>query len=294
MKKAEAGEGAAPASKAGMVGASRAFLSTLEKLGRAARFDVPVLLLGETGVGKELAARFVHDHSARRDRPYVTVDCTTLPEALAESELFGHARGAYTGAMGTRAGLFEQAHGGTVFLDEVGELSLAVQAKLLRVLETGELRRLGEGSPKRVDVRVICATHRDLLADVSAGRMRMDLFYRVAGVDITLPPLRERREDIPLLAEHFLAQFRERSGEPMYLAPDAIDWLREQDFPGNLRELRQVVTRAAAQCGDGLVSAGCASGPVHTAAGCVAAPGPAADRRHSRGRIGRRAGQPRR
>jgi transcriptional regulator with GAF, ATPase, and Fis domain len=256
LKKAETGEGAAPASKAGMVGASRAFLSTLEKLGRAARFDVPVLLLGETGVGKELAARFVHDHSARRDRPYVTVDCTTLPEALAESELFGHARGAYTGAMGTRAGLFEQAHGGTVFLDEVGELSLAVQAKLLRVLETGELRRLGEGSPKRVDVRVICATHRDLLADVSAGRMRMDLFYRVAGVDVTLPPLRERREDIPLLAEHFLAQFRERSGEPLYLAPDAIDWLREQDFPGNLRELRQVVTRAAAQCGDGLVSAG--------------------------------------
>lgn len=130
LKKTEAGEGTALASKAGMIGASRAFLSTLEKLGRAARFDVPVLLLGETGVGKELAARFVHDHSSRRDRPYVTVDCTTLPEALAESELFGHARGAYTGAMGTRAGLFEQAHGGTVFLDEVGELSLAVQAKL--------------------------------------------------------------------------------------------------------------------------------------------------------------------
>jgi two-component system, NtrC family, response regulator AtoC len=269
LKTARPDESAAASPRAGMIGASRAFLSSLEKLGRAARFDVPVLLLGETGVGKELAARFVHDHSSRRDRPYVTVDCTTLPEALAENELFGHARGAYTGAMGTRAGLFEQADGGTVFLDEVGELSLAVQAKLLRVLETGELRRLGEGAPKRVDVRVICATHRNLLADVSAGRMRMDLYYRIAGVDITLPALRERRDDIPMLAEHFLAQFRARSGEHLYLAPDAIDWLRQQDFPGNLRELRQVVTRAAAQCGDGVVSAGVLRAHCSTA---VAAP----------------------
>jgi transcriptional regulator with PAS, ATPase and Fis domain len=254
VKKSSGTPTAMPAPSGGMLGASQAFLQALEKLARAARFDVPVLLLGETGAGKELAARFIHDHSARGDRPYVTVDCTTLPESLAESELFGHARGAYTGAMGARAGLFEQANGGTVFLDEVGELPPAVQAKLLRVLETGELRRLGEGSPKRVDVRVICATHRNLVTEVSAGRFRADLYYRMAGVDITLPPLRERREDIPLLAEHFLAQFRERSGERVYLAPEAIVWLQQQEFPGNLRELRQMITRAASQSNGGLMT----------------------------------------
>ncbi len=246
----------APApSRESLLGSSPAFVTALAELARAARFTLPVLLLGETGVGKELAARHVHASSPRADRPFVTVDCATLPAALAEDELFGHVRGAYFGAMSTRAGLFEQAHGGTVLLDQVCELAPEVQAKLLRVLETGELRRLGEGSPKRVDVRVICATHRDLLSEVQAGRFRADLYYRIAGLKITLPALRERADDIALLAGHFLDQFREQTGVVPRLTPDALEWLREQPWMGNVRELRQLVGRGAAQAADGIIDA---------------------------------------
>lgn len=242
--------GAARITPSALRGSSPAFAAALAQLSRASRFTLPVLLLGETGVGKELAARHLHEQSARATAPYVTVDCTTLTSTLAEDELFGHARGAYTGAMGTRAGLFEQAHGGTVFLDEVGELALPLQAKLLRVIESGELRRLGEGSPKRVDVRVVCATQRDLLAEVEAGRFRADLYYRIAGIRVRLPPLRERRDDIPALATHFVAEFCEQSREGVQFGPGALEWLARQHFPGNVRELRQLVMRAAAEaCG---------------------------------------------
>jgi two-component system response regulator AtoC len=238
-----------------LLGASPAFVTSLAELARAARFTLPVLLLGETGVGKDLAARHIHASSARADRSFVTVDCTTLPAALAEDELFGHVRGAYSGAMSTRAGLFEQAHGGTLLLDQVSELAPEVQAKLLRVLETGELRRLGEGSPKRVDVRVICTALRDPRTDVRAGRFRADLYYRMAGLKITLPPLRERVDDIGLLASRFLDQFREQTGVVPRLTPAALDWLRLQPWPGNVRELRQIVSRGAAHAVDGLIDA---------------------------------------
>lgn len=238
-----------------LVGTSPAFAAAMAELARAARFRLPVLLLGETGAGKELAARHIHACSSRGTRPFVTLDCATLPASLAEDELFGHVRGAYSGAMGMRAGLFEQAHGGTLLLDQVSELPLDVQAKLLRVLDSGELRRLGEGSPKRVDVRVICTTHRDLLADVQAGRFRADLYYRIAGLRITLPPLRERLDDIAALASRFLDEFRDKSGVVPRLTPAALAWLRGRPWPGNVRELRQLVGRGATQAVDGLIDA---------------------------------------
>ncbi len=236
-----------------MLGASPAFVAALAELARAARFALPVLLLGETGVGKELAAHRLHAQSSRAGRPFVTVDCATLPVALAEDALFGHVRGAYSGAMSTRTGLFEQAHGGTLVLDEVSELAPEVQAKLLRVLETGELRRLGEGQPKRVDVRLVCATNKDLLAEVRSGRFRADLYYRIAGLKVALPPLRERAEDIAVLAGRFLDQFRLETGVAPNLTPEALDWLRRQPWPGNVRELRQILARSAAQAVNGLI-----------------------------------------
>lgn len=238
-----------------LLGTSPAFVAALAELARAARFALPVLVLGETGVGKELAARRLHDQSPRAGRPFVTVDCATLPAALAEDALFGHVRGAYSGAMSTRAGLFEQAHGGTLLLDEVSELAAEVQAKLLRILETGELRRLGEGHPKRVDVRVVCATNKDLLAEVQAGRFRADLYYRIAGLKVVLPPLRARTADIALLAAWFLDRFRLETGVVLNLTPDAVEWLRRQAWPGNVRELRQVVSRSAAQAVNGTIDA---------------------------------------
>ncbi|MFT3666202.1 sigma-54 interaction domain-containing protein [Piscinibacter sp.] len=238
-----------------MLGASPAFVAALAELARAARFALPVLLFGETGVGKELAARRLHAQSPRAGRAFVTVDCANLPTSLAEDTLFGHVRGAYSGAMSTRAGLFEQADGGTLFLDEVSELAPEVQAKLLRILETGELRRLGEGHPKRVDVRVVCATNRDLLAEVRAGRFRPDLYYRIAGLKVVLPPLRDRIEDITLLASRFLDEFRLETGAVPALTPDALAWLRIRPWPGNVRELRQIMGRAAVQSVNGLIDA---------------------------------------
>lgn len=239
----------------GMKGASPAFVESLAQLSRAARSQMPVLLMGETGVGKELAARYVHDHSSRADRAFVTVDCATLPEALAEDELFGHVRGAYSGAMGMRPGLFEQANGGTLLLDAISDLAPAVQAKLVRVLETGVLRRLGEGQPRRVDVRIVCCTTRDLLLEVESGRFRPELYYRIAGMKVTLPPLRQRAGDIELLAEHFLDEFQEETGDTVRLLPEAMHWLQRHDFPGNLRELRQLIFRAATEANGSWIDA---------------------------------------
>ena len=214
--------------------------------------DTTVLLLGETGTGKELFARLLHAGGPRRARPFVAQNCGALSESLLESELFGHIRGAFTGATGDRKGLFEEADGGTVFLDEVGEMSPATQLRLLRVLQESEIRRVGAAASRKVDVRVIAATNVDLEAEVHAGRFRKDLYYRLSVFPILLPPLRERLQDIPALAEHFLRIHRQRAHRaiPGFTA-DALRCLRAYPFPGNVRELENEVERAVALAEDG-------------------------------------------
>ena len=230
-----------------LVGKSRKMKEVYEQLERAASLDMTVLLSGETGTGKELAARAIHQRSARREKRFVAINCGALPAELVESELFGHARGAFTGAAAAKVGLFEEASGGSLFLDEIGELPLPVQVKLNRVLQEKEVRRVGDNAPIKVDVRVISATHRDLKAEVQAGRFREDLFYRLHVLPIRLPPLRERKDDIPLLAMHFLerharAYHRDLTG----FEPDALHALTEYPWPGNVRELENAVERSAA------------------------------------------------
>jgi two-component system response regulator GlrR len=228
-----------------LVGASPAIRAVMAELARVAGSDATILLEGETGTGKELAAESVHGASARRDGPFLTVDCGALPPELIEAELFGHARGAFTGAVGERAGVFEAAHGGTVLLDEIGELELALQPKLLRVLESREIRRIGESSYRPVDVRVIAATHRDLRAEVNAQRFRPDLYYRLAVVTVRLPPLRERRGDLAVLVDAILEQL-EIAQHPLVdtlRTPSFRDALAGHAWPGNVRELRNYVER---------------------------------------------------
>lgn len=208
-----------------------------------------VLILGETGTGKELVARSLHDQSSRADKPFVAVNCGALPETLIESELFGHKKGAFTGADEHRVGLFEVAHGGTIFLDEIGELPKAMQAKLLRVLESGEIRRVGENKSTTVDVRVICATHRDLPTMVAEEEFREDLMYRINTFEIHLPALRERIDDVPELACYLLS--RHRRGGTAELAADAVDALRGHIWPGNVRELANVIEHATILCDSG-------------------------------------------
>ncbi len=230
-----------------LVGKSAAMQDVFRLLEQASKLDITVLLGGETGTGKELAARAVHYNSARKERRFVPVNCGALPSELVESELFGHARGAFTGASGAKAGLFEEAEGGTLFLDELGELPPAVQVKLLRALQEKEIRRVGENRAVKVDVRLVAATNRDLKAEVAAGRFREDLFYRLHVFPVTLPPLRERREDVPLLAQHFLEKHanalrRDLDG----FAPDALRALTGYPWPGNVRELENAIERAVA------------------------------------------------
>ncbi|MBI5545155.1 MAG: sigma 54-dependent Fis family transcriptional regulator [Deltaproteobacteria bacterium] len=203
--------------------------------------DAPVLIEGETGTGKELVARALHRHGPRSGRPFIIIDCPNLPAQLAESELFGHHKGSFTGAVADRAGAFEAAHGGTVFLDEIGELPLELQPKLLRVLESGEIRRVGETQHRPVDVRVVAATHRDLAREVSDKRFREDLFYRLAVIRLRLPALRERREDIPMLARSIAERLS--GGRPSPLPRAAEAFLLRYGWPGNVRELRNVVHR---------------------------------------------------
>jgi DNA-binding NtrC family response regulator len=206
-----------------------------------------VLLGGETGTGKELAARAIHYHSARKERRFVPVNCGALPPDLVESELFGHARGSFTGATGDKPGLFAEADGGTIFLDEIGELPLPTQVKLNRALQEREIRRVGDNRAVKVDVRVIAATHRDLKEEARAGRFREDLFYRIHVFPVRLPPLRDRREDIPLLAAHFLEKHaRAFRREVEALEPDALRALTGYPWPGNVRELENAVERAVA------------------------------------------------
>lgn len=228
-----------------MVGNHRSMQRVKALIEKVAPTDSTVLVRGETGTGKELVARAVHRQSLRADKPFVTVNCGALPENLIESELFGHRKGAFTGADEHRQGLFEIADGGTLFLDEIGELPLAVQAKLLRVLENGEVRRLGDNQPFTVDVRVICATHRDLPAMVANGGFREDLMYRINTFEILLPPLRDRAEDIPALAEHLMKKsLRKPAGGPLF-TEEAMELLVRYPWPGNIREMANVLEHAA-------------------------------------------------
>jgi two-component system response regulator HydG len=228
-----------------MVGRSPAMRALYDLVERVARSPAPVLVRGESGTGKELVARALHFEGPRRDRPFVAMNCTALPETLLESELFGHARGAFTGAVAARRGLLTEADGGTLFLDEVGDMPPSLQAKLLRVLEDGEVRPVGADAARKVDVRVIGATHQDLEARVASGAFRADLFYRLNVVAIAVPPLRARPEDVPLLIERFLAEARARnpSSPVSRLTPDAVTALAGCPWPGNVRELENVVER---------------------------------------------------
>jgi two-component system, NtrC family, response regulator AtoC len=233
-------EGGCPRSP--MVGQSAAFREMLDRLLRAANSDAPVLLQGETGTGKELAADFVHRHSARHQGPFQTIDCSVLTGELFESEVFGHERGAFTGSVREKRGLFELADGGTLFLDEIGEVPPPLQAKLLRMLESGEYRRLGSVRTRRANVRIICATNRELLG---SPLFRSDLYYRIACVSVRLPSLSDRRSDIPLLAVELLERIGQSAGQRYSIDEAAVQVLRDQAFPGNIRELRNILWVAA-------------------------------------------------
>jgi two-component system response regulator AtoC len=229
----------------GIVGHSAALQQAIAVARKVAKHPSTVLVTGESGSGKELIASLIHTSGPRKDAPFVAVNCGAIPEQLLESELFGHVRGAFTGAVEHRAGLFEEADGGTLFLDEIGELPVALQVKLLRALQEGEVRRIGDNTPHSVDVRVVAATSRDLETEVKAGRFRADLFYRVNVVRIQLPPLRERREDIPELVRHFNGVFNKRLGLAISgVTPGAMRLLMDYSWPGNVRELENVVERA--------------------------------------------------
>jgi two-component system, NtrC family, response regulator HydG len=246
-KKKQLAEHADVAEPAGMVARSAEMQKVLELARRVSHVDSTVLITGESGVGKERVARFIHDESSRATRPFVAINCAAVTETLLESELFGHAKGSFTGATTDRAGLFEAAHGGTLFLDEVGEVPASMQAKLLRVLQEREVRRVGENKSRSIDVRVLAATNRDLMAAVESGQFRKDLYYRLRVVELRIPPLRERREDILPLARQFLATAIERAKRKMCgMAPQAADQLVRYDWPGNVRELENAVERAVA------------------------------------------------
>jgi two-component system nitrogen regulation response regulator GlnG len=228
-----------------LVGRSGALLEVFKTIGRVASSDVPVLVTGESGTGKELVARAIHQASARAEQPFVAVNAAAIPRELLESELFGHERGAFTGAIDSRPGRFREARGGTLFLDEIGDMPLELQAKLLRVLQSGEVTAVGGRRPEHVDVRIIAATHRDLDTAVRDGRFREDLLYRLRVVPIEIPPLRERPEDITALAQHFVARYAEELATgPRLLSPDALERLLAHSWPGNVRELENAIKRA--------------------------------------------------
>jgi DNA-binding NtrC family response regulator len=229
-----------------MIGNSDLLAQVFLKVEQVAPMNATVLLLGETGTGKGMVARAIHSNSARKHRPLITIDCTTLPAALAESELFGRERGAFTGSDSRQLGRFELADGGTIFLDEIGELPLELQSKLLRVIQDGEFERLGSSRTTKTDVRIIAATNRDLVQEVRNGTFREDLYYRLNVFPITLPPLRQRTEDIPLLVNHFVAKFNKKIGKRIEtVSLDTMNILQQHGWPGNVRELESVVERAA-------------------------------------------------
>ena len=229
---------------------SQAMRDLLDLANRVARHNTTVLITGESGTGKEVLARAIHRMSPRSEQSFIAINCAAIPEHLLESELFGHAKGAFTGATSDRKGLFEQAHEGTLLLDEIGDLPLELQAKLLRVLEEGEVRRVGGREPRKVDVRVIAATAKGLEQAVERSEFRADLFYRLNVVRLHLPPLRERPDDVPALLTHFARQAAQRLGHAVSVTPAALDWLTNHAWPGNVRELRNAVERGAVLAGD--------------------------------------------
>ena len=231
-----------------IVGQSAALRRVLDVASQAAPSTATVLILGESGTGKELIARFIHHKSSRAAGPFVAVNCAAIPESILEAELFGHERGAFTGAVARREGRFARARGGTLFLDEIGELSPAVQVKILRVLQEGEYEPVG-GRVEKSDARIVAATNRDLMAEVEAGRFREDLYYRLNVIAITAPPLRARREDVPLLVDHFLGVYCKKNGRArLRVSSEALGKLADYSFPGNVRELENVIERAAVLC----------------------------------------------
>jgi len=260
-REAEASAAAEPAltslSQAGLVGRSAPMVMVYKLIAHAARTDATVLIMGESGTGKELVARAIHDFSPRKARPFLSVNCSGLTDTLLESELFGYIRGAFTGANTERAGLFEAADGGTLFLDELASTSPAFQASLLRVLQSGEVRRVGSTQSRRVNVRVIGASNAPLRDLVSAGSFRSDLFYRLSVLSIELPPLRARTGDVELLTAHFLQQFSPGDQPPLHLTSEAIAALSAHDFPGNVRELENALRRAVALSSGGLITIDC-------------------------------------
>lgn len=238
----------------GILGVSARMQKVFDLLANAASSGAPVLILGESGTGKELAARAIHRLGPRRDKPFIKVNCAALNEALLESELFGHVRGAFTGAYRDREGRFEAAHGGDIFLDEIGDMPLSTQVKLLRVLEEKIIEKVGDQRPIRVDVRVISATNRDIVELAAEGRIRQDFFYRINVIPIRLPPLRKRIEDIPILAEHFLERLRKKSRRPVQgISAAALECLMNYSWPGNVRELKSAFEYAFISCQDVII-----------------------------------------
>jgi len=240
----------------GIIGNSPKLIEALDKVIQVAPFDNTVLILGETGVGKEGIVKAIHNLSPRKGRPLVKVNCAAIPVNLVESELFGHERGAFTGATERRVGKFEQADGGTLFLDEIGELPVETQSKLLRAIQEKEIERVGGRTTIKTDVRIITATNRNLLKEIAAGRFRMDLYYRINVFPIYLPPLRERREDIPALTDHFLKYYCSNiRSEPMSLSVAALQQLEDYSWPGNIRELQHLIERHVLQSRSGRIEA---------------------------------------
>ncbi len=240
-----------------MVGQSPAFRAFMDTLGQAAPSSATVLLMGESGTGKELAARAIHELSQRAKGPFIAVNCAALPESILEAELFGVEKGAFTGAVARKEGRFERAHGGTLFLDEVGEMTASAQVKLLRVLQEGEIERLGGTQTVKVDVRLVAATNKDLTKEVAEGRFREDLYYRLNVVEVRIPALASRREDIPLLADYFLRRYAAKNGKALKgFSPEAAQVLENYAWPGNVRELEHAVERAVVLCRGETVEAG--------------------------------------
>jgi len=262
---------------ASLVGSSEAMRRVHDLIAQVATTKTNVLVSGESGTGKELVARGIHDLSERREKPFIALNCGAIPENLLESELFGHVRGAFTGAVSNKPGLVETADGGTLFLDEIGELPQSLQVKLLRLIQEKTLRRVGGNQDQRVDVRIVAATNRDLQAEAQAGRFREDLYYRLNVIQIVLPPLRERMEDVPLLVQHFLEKYRRELGKQVTsLSPAAMEKILAHPFPGNVRELENLIERAVALARGPVLDVDVLPGSVLDRSAAIRAPAPPA------------------